>query len=316
VRGAVLPAGGLEELASRSCADPSQAALEIVERWRDHLASHGYKPSTLRHYPRIAGEWVDHLARLGLPYDRADPEHVDLLISAWAKLGRKPWTIRCNLAALRTWYKWLRRRHYVQENPFEYLEKMRVEVALPNPIPEAQLMRLIDEEPHPLWRAMWEVFYVTGARIASVRDLRVEDLDLQGRRVRFQIVKGGKVRVSILRGKSLEALAVYLPWRAAQLDKLGVRSAWLWLGIKGTNQPRVDTIRDRLRAAAKRVGIEGRVYPHRLRHSTATHMLEHGADLRAIQEVLGHAQLSTTQIYTQVSQKHLEDTVARTNPRA
>lgn len=311
-------------LVTRSCAaaDSTATALELVERWREHLSAHGYKPSTLRHYPRVAAEWVAHLAALRVPYDRAEPEHVDTFIIALRKpgpqhkKGLKPWSIRCSMAACRNWYKWLRRRHYVSENPFEYLEKMRCETPLPNPIPEAQLARLLDQEQHPLWRAMWEVFYLTGARLSSVRDLLVEDLNLEGRRIRFRFVKRGKERVSVLRGKAHEAMTAYVAWREAQLQKYGHVNRWLWIGQRPHTRPGVNEIRAALRAAAARVGIEGRIYPHRLRHSTATHMLEHGADLRSIQEVLGHAQLTTTQIYTQVSQGHLEATIARTHPRA
>lgn len=264
----------------------------------------------------MAGEWISHLAALGLTYDRAEPEHVDSLISSWAKAGRKPWTIRCSLAACRTWYKWLRRRHYVTENPFEYLERMRVETPLPNPIPEDQLARLIDAETHPLWRAMWEVFYLTGARLSSVRDLLIEDLNLEGRRVRFRTVKRGKERVSVLRGKAHAAVTAYLVWREDRLARFGHVNRWLWIGQRPNTRPGVNEIRAALRQAAQRVGITERIYPHRLRHSAATHMLEHGADLRSIQEMLGHAQLTTTQIYTQVSQKHLEEAVAKAHPRA
>lgn len=193
---------------------------------------------------------------------------------------------------------------------------MRAETPLPNPLPEAQLGQLLEAELHPLWRAMWELFYLTGARLSSVRDLLVEDLNMDGRRIRFRTVKRGRERVSVLRGKAHQALAKYLPWREEQLEKFGHVNRWLWIGQRPNTRPGVNEIRAALRAAAARVGIEGRVYPHRLRHSTATHMLEHGADLRVIQEQLGHAQLTTTQLYTQVSQAHLEATIERTHPRA
>jgi site-specific recombinase XerD len=303
-------------LATRSCADPATVALELVEKWREHLAATGYRPSTLRHYPRVAGEWLAHLAGLKIPYDRAEPEHVDSIIIAWSKKGWKPWTIRCNLAACRTWYKWLRRRHYITDNPFEYLEKMRCEKHVPNPLPEHQVAALIDGETHPLWRAMWELFYLSAARHSSVRDLLIEDLNLPGRRIRFRTWKRGGERTCVLRGKAHAAMTAYVAWREEQLEKYGHVNRWLWIGQRPNTRPGVNEIRAALRAAAARAGIEGRVYPHRLRHSTATHMLEHGADLRAIQEILGHAQLTTTEIYTAVSQKHLEGTIERTHPRA
>lgn len=303
-------------MATRSCADPATVALELVEKWRDHLSATGYRPSTLRHYPRIAREWIVHLAALKIPYDRADVEHVDSLIVHWDKIGRKAWTIRCDLSKLRTFYKWLRRRHYITDNPFEYTERIRCEKHVPNPLPEHQVTALIEGETHPLWRAMWELFYLTAARHSSVRNLLFEDLNLPGRRIRFRFVKPAKERVSVLRGKAHAAMTAYIAWREEQLAKFGHVNRWLWIGQRPNTRPGVNEIRAALRAAAARVGIEGRVYPHRLRHSTATHMLERGADLRAIQEILGHAQLTTTQIYTEVSQAHLEGTIERTHPRA
>ena len=235
---------------------------------------------------------------------------------AWSEKGRKPWTIRCDLSACRTWYKWLRRRHYIHDNPFEYLERMRLDPHVPNPLPEAETAQLLDAETHPLWRAMWELFYLTAARFSAVRDVLVEDVNLAGRRIRFRTGKRGVERVHVLRGKAHETMAAYLEWRDAELDRLGHFNRWLWIGHRPNTKPGVNEIRAALRAAAARVGIKSRVHPHRLRHSTATHMLEHGADLRAIQEMLGHAQLTTTQLYTLVSQQHLESAIEKTHPRA
>jgi len=281
------------------------------------LTALDYRPSTIRHYPRLAAEWLEFLAPLGVRYDQADAVHVDRYV-VWCRgeKARSAWTVRCCLAALRNFYKFLRRRHYVYDNPFTELPRMRVDPHLPNPLSEAQVSAIIEGEEHPMWQAMWEVFYSTGARISTVRDLRVEDVDLAGRRVRCSTVKRGKARYAVLGRLATVAVEHYLGWREQELARRGViASPWLWIGYREGGRPRVDTIREKFKAAAKRVGITERVYPHRLRHSAATHLLEGGADLRVVQEVLGHSSIQTTQIYTQVSQRHLEETLGRCHPR-
>lgn len=292
-------------------------AAGVVEEWRATLAALNYKPSTVRHYPRIALEWMYRLEQLRVRYDQADSVHVDRYVG-WCREERKQsaWTIRCNLSALRTFYKFLRRRHYVLDNPFQDLPRMRTEQPLPCPLSMGQVKDLIDGETHLQYRAMWEVFYCTAARISTVRDLRVEDLDLGGRRVRFSTVKRGRARYAVLLGSAVQAVERHLAWREMELARLGApASPWLWIGYRSGARPRVDTIRERFRSAALRAGITERVWPHRLRHSAATHLLERGADLRVVQEVLGHASLQTTQIYTQVSQRHLEAVLVKAHPR-
>jgi site-specific recombinase XerD len=293
------------------------AAARVIEEWRATLASLNYRPSTIRHYPRIAIEWLYHLERMKVRYDQVDAQHVDRYV-IWLRDERhqQPWTVRCSLSALRNFYKFLKRRHYVYDNPFTDLPRMRVEQHLPCPLTLEQVTALIEGERHPQWRAMWEVFYSTGARISSVRDVRIDDLDLAGKRVRFSTVKRGKARYSVLGRKAILSLEAHVEWRAAELPRLGApTSPWLWVGYRSGARPRVETIRERFRAAALRAGITERVYPHRLRHSAATHLLEGGADIRVVQEVLGHASLQTTQIYTQISQRHLEEVVGRCHPR-
>lgn len=296
---------------------PHASPLALVETWKEYLQAHGYRETTCRHYPRFAREWLAYITIKRVRYDNVPYEVVDQFISDLRNIrGLALWSIRCGLSPLRTWYKWLKRRGYVWDNPFDSTERIRVQRALPNPIGEDKIRLMIEGELDPQNRALWEVFYATGARISSVREMRPEDLDLEARRVRFTFVKGGRPRYSVLGSHAVKALERYLEWRQARLDYLGRSSPWLWIGNRGSNRLIADTIRDRLREAAARAGITERVYPHRIRHSTATHMLERGADLRAVQELLGHSELATTQIYTLVSQRHLEEAFRRAHPRA
>lgn len=287
-----------------------------MSAWTENLQARGYRPTTVKHYPRLAGQWVEFLASRNRRYDNADYDDVDAWISQKNKEGRNPWTIRASLSAIRNWYKWLKRRHYVTDNPLDSLEPVRALPHLPNPLTEAEVTAIIESEKRPLFRAMWEVFYATGARISSVIELKPEDLDLEKCRVFFKTAKRGRGSVQPLGKPAVAALRAYLEWRASELARFNGTSQWLWLGINGRPKMLEDCARDHFRRAAQKAGVKGRVYPHRLRHSTATHMLDHGANLREVQEMLVHESIQATQIYTLVSTSRLEESFCKTHPRS
>lgn len=299
------------------------AVAHLIIEWAKYLRAYGKKESTCRHYPRVAREWCAFLATRGKTYAEADYDDVDAyIVHASTVKNLKGWTIRGHTSILRRWYRWLRRKRYVWHDPFDAMEPVQAEAPLPNPLQESQTRELIEAEPHPLFRALWEVFYASGQRHTAVLNLRVSDLELErpdGRgRLRFTVGKRNRTKYSIIGRPAVAALRSFLAWRAEALarSKAPPSDDWLWVGLCGSRRLNCNTVRLRLRQAALRVGITERVYPHRLRHSTATHMLEGGADLRAVQETLGHATVATTQLYTLVSQKHLEQTFGASHPRA
>lgn len=294
----------------------SQAGLELVTRWEGYLLGLNKKPSTLKHYPRVAREWVSFLAARSRRYDQADADDVDAFLELLAKLGRSGRTRRGATSILRRFYIFLKRRSYVTDNPFDCLEPITVDPSDPNPLTEDQARRIIEGEPDAMYRALWEVFYATGQRITPIHDLRVQDVNLAEAAVYFHTGKRGKVRRLKVGRPALEALGRFLEIRAKTLEALGLACAWLWIRPDGLDRIHQDSIRDHLAATARRVGITERVHPHRWRHSTATHMLDRGADLRAVQEQLGHGSIQATQIYTLVSPKRLEETFRKAHPRA
>jgi integrase/recombinase XerC len=164
-------------------------------------------------------------------------------------------------------------------------------------------------------RAIVELLYGAGLRISELCGLKPVDLDLRQRTVRV-LGKGNKERIVPFPMATKQALLAWLGLRSVHFydGEPGLSEA-LFLGRRGTDL-KPDAVRRRLQQLAKRAGIPGRVHPHRLRHSFATHLLEGGADLRAIQELLGHASLSTTQKYTAVSLAHLEKVYDEAHPRA
>jgi integrase/recombinase XerD len=294
----------------------ARTALDLVADWREYLENHGYRASTIRHYPAIARDWISWLERQGGRYDRAEFEHADGFIQYLRKeRNLDAWSIRCQVSPLRTFYKWLRRRHYATDNPFESLDPIRAKPKLVRPLTEEQVKALIDAAPTVQRRALWEVFYSTGGRISSILAIKMEDLQLDARRIIFRFQKGGGEHVVPLTKTAAETLGVYLEWRDEALKARGVESQCLWIGVFGREAVRNQTVRRWLKEDALKAGIAERIHPHRIRHSAATHMLEHGADLRVVQELLGHTSLDMTAQYAKVAIAHLQQKVDQLHPR-
>jgi len=190
---------------------------------------------------------------------------------------------------------------------------------IPRCLSEEEVERLLGSIRHdnPLSmrdRAMLEFAYGTGARVSEILQLRLEDLDLESAMVRLR-GKGGKVRVVPLGRPAVDALSVYLERARVQLAQRtkGRRESTVFLNSRGGGLSRMGFWKI-LRKSASEAGLQG-VHPHLLRHSYATHMLRRGAPLRAVQELLGHARLSTTQVYVSVDESYLERVYREHHPR-
>jgi integrase/recombinase XerC len=274
-------------------------------------------PQTRRAYASDLAQLADHLrAELGR---EARPGDVDplLLRSFLARLHRgglrRSSTAR-KLACLRTFFRYLCREGVLQANPARALVSPRLERTLPVHFESAELGPLLDLPGDDLastrLRALLELLYGTGLRCAEAVSLDLEDLD-RNRRLLRVLGKGSKERVVPFGRQALAAIEAYLPFR----QKTRPHTDALFVNSRGGR------LTDRsVRAQFKRrllgVASERRASPHTLRHSFATHLLERGADLRVIQELLGHASLSTTQRYTHVDAKHLLEIYRKTHPRA
>jgi integrase/recombinase XerC len=274
-------------------------------------------PQTRRAYASDLAQLADHLrAELGR---EARPGDVDplLLRSFLARLHRgglrRSSTAR-KLACLRTFFRYLCREGVLQANPARALVSPRLERALPVHFESTELGPLLDLPGDDLastrLRALLELLYGTGLRCAEAVSLDLEDVDRNSRLLRV-LGKGSKERVVPFGRQALAAIEAYLPFRQKtrpQTDALFVNSR----GSRLTDR----SVREQFKRRLLSVASERRASPHTLRHSFATHLLERGADLRVIQELLGHASLSTTQRYTHVDAKHLLEIYRKTHPRA
>jgi integrase/recombinase XerC len=264
-----------------------------------------------------------------------EADHVRAWMASLHK-RRSPATLGRKLASVRCFYRWMVREGHVRDDPTAGLPMPKQEKRLPRPLSVDDCETLIEAERGRAARATpregeserradWmrrrdlalvELLYGTGIRIGELVALDVRDVELAAREIRV-LGKGRKERVVPIPEQAREALGAWIDVRRGP----GVMSEPLFISLRPRREakPRRLAAREARRILgerAVRVNLSERVHPHRLRHSYATHLLDMGADLREIQELLGHASLSTTQKYTAVSIEHLRDVYDRSHPRA
>ena len=293
------------------------AAAAWVERYLAHLrAERRLSPHTESNYRRdlaALSAWCDTAGLADWP--RLDSQHVRSFAASQHRGGLSPKSIQRQLSALRGFFAFLIREGVLGANPAAEIRAPKAAKRLPGTIDADQMARLLaPPADEPLARrdhAMMELFYSSGLRLAELVGLDLMDLDLQDRTVRV-LGKGAKTRIVPVGRHALSALRAWLGDRVA-LAKPGETA--VFVGSKGRRLgPRA--IQLRLAEAARRQGLNLRVHPHLFRHSFATHLLESSGDLRGVQELLGHADISTTQVYTHLDFQHLARIYDQAHPRA
>ncbi len=232
--------------------------------------------------------------------------------------GRTPRTLARYLAAIRCFYHYLLQEYYIQADPTENLESPKPEKHLPRILSVGEVDLLLSQPNVGTVaglrdKAMLELIYATGMRVSELLGLNTEHVNLDAGFVRC-FGKGSKERIIPVGEVALQYMREYLAKGRAKLRKNhGERALFLnRLGKRLTRQGFWKI----LKGYAKKAGIQKEITPHVLRHSFATHLLENGADLRVVQELLGHADVTTTQIYTHLSQRKLREVYERAHPRA
>lgn len=298
---------------------------DAIREYGIHLdVERNVSPHTRRAYLSDVRQFVDSLDAARNPSTVTTADVRAFLAALYAAchsstLGRK-------LASLRSFFRFLLREGGCGLDPTVGIPTPRQPKRLPNPLPVDDCATLIESPDSGLLgersdrgrlrdRALVELLYGAGLRVGETSALDVRDVDLHRGEVRV-MGKGGKERVVPLPGAARESLGEYLESRRA--PGLLAEPMFPSLRPRDGRSRRLGTrdIRRILKARARRVGIADRVHPHRLRHSYATHLLDMGADLREIQELLGHASLSTTEKYTAVSAERLIEVYDKAHPRA
>jgi integrase/recombinase XerD len=234
------------------------------------------------------------------------------------RTGLSASSIKLIVVALKIFFRFLAGREMIERDPTEALALPRIERYLPETLNELQVEQFLDsidtKAVHGLRdRAMIELLYASGLRISELANARLENFNFDERIVRVT-GKGNKTRLVPVGRKACEALAAYLSTERAKFVKRRSGSE-IFLSERGTKLT-TTRIWQIVKKHARRARLEKNIYPHLLRHSFATHLLGNGADLRIIQEMLGHADISTTQVYTHVDQQRLKAVHRQFHPRA
>ncbi len=305
---------------------------EALERYLASLAARDASPHTRRAYATALGAYLSWLEAAGIDWRNPERPALRRYLGELTE-GHARTTVAQRLAAIRSLYRWARRAGLVAADPWAALATPRRPRRLPAVLATEEVERLLDAVGEdggaaagaPLRRALSlrdvalvETAYAAGLRISELAGARLGSLDLARGEIRVA-GKGRKERVGLLGRPARSALGAYLvdgrPMLVARAaggsrpsDALFINHRGAPLGVRG--------IRYRLHRAALRAGLPDDATPHTLRHSFATHLLDGGADLRVVQELLGHADLATTQVYTHVAPGRLRSVYRRAHPRA
>jgi len=306
------------------------AKPEIVARADEFLSAlaneRGASAHTLRAYDRELHNFAAFMvAKLGAKYPVRKIEHQQIRAYLSELYGRglsKASTARA-LAAIRSWFKWLARRGYVEQNPARLVATPKLPKHLPRVPTIEQMNRAVDAvaDEAAAWpdrdRVIFELLYGCGIRNAELVGLDLRDIHWANEAILVR-GKGRKERHVPLGDVAAQALRAYLPERAARLVAAGKSTDALLVNARMRGEGRLTTrsVGRIVKRIAVAHGLTADVHPHTLRHAFGTHMLEEGADLRAIQELLGHERLSTTQRYTQLTVGQVAEVYDRTHPRA
>ena len=315
----------------------------IVERATDdflrHLRERNASPHTIKAYTGDLDDFAAYIGRNG-SRDWKTIDHIAIrgFLSHLYDKGLSKTSVARALAAVRSLYRWLAQEGVVEQNPAKLVSTPRLPKKLPR-VPTIEEMNSVLDGKMPEVasfperdRLMFELLYGCGIRNSELVGINLDDISLSNEAILIR-GKGKKERYVPFGGSALAALAVYLPWRQQLLgldaeehnSRKAVREKQSKLPAKGMPALLVNQRGGRLTTRSvgrivKRIavakGLSPEVHPHTLRHAFGTHMLEEGADLRAIQELLGHERLATTQRYTQLSVKHVMNVYDQTHPRA
>ena len=287
-----------------------------LEAFLDELSARNASPHTQAAYRRdISDAWSDFGTAKYSEWQHVSAADLRLWLAKRHAQGLAPRSLSRRLAAVRAMFKYLRQQSLIINDPSQGLRLPRATRQLPSTLEADTMPQLLDrstEDPLEIRDlAMLELMYGSGLRLAEVCGLNLQDLDLSTGEVRI-LGKGQKTRINPLGDASIKAIRL---WLALRNNYAAPTESALFLSQRRSRiSPR--SVQERLNRLARHHGLSGKVHPHMLRHACASHFLQNSSDLRAVQELLGHENLSTTQIYTHLDFQHLATIYDAAHPRA
>jgi site-specific recombinase XerD len=309
--------GGLARVVAPT-SEPSAAWREALTLFDADLRRRGAAEKTRRAYGIDLDQFACWSSASGTDPESVNPRILRRYLAALSEQRNAPSTTARKLAALRSFFRSMREHGRITQSPADLLSSPKRPLHLPRVLREDEVAALLDGIPASTAlelrdRSLFELAYACGLRAEELVSLDSGSIDFDAEQVRVE-GKGAKTRFVPAGESALNAIARYLE-RGRPALAAGEGDRALFLSKSGRRLSTSD-VRRRLRSWATRLGIAGSLSPHALRHSFATHLLDNGADLRVIQELLGHASIGTTQGYTRVESARLRSAYARSHPRA
>ena len=273
--------------------------------------------NTLQSYKRDIIQYQNYLEENGINYAKVSKEDIKAYLNYLKQIGKKPSTISRNLASIRSFYQFSIRNKKIKNDPTEDVQSPKIEKRVPSVL-TAQEVELLLEQPKDVDlkgtrdKAMLEFAYATGMRVTEIINLNIEDVNLEGEYVICRV--GSKQRNIPLGSLSLKALKEYIDEARPILIRNEKEKA-LFVNVNGQRLTRQGFWKI-VKYYKEQAHITKYITPHVLRHSFATHLLQNGADLKAIQTMLGHSDISSTQVYMQFQDPGLKDIYQKAHPRA
>ena len=273
--------------------------------------------NTLQSYKRDIIQYQNYLEENGINYAKVSKEDIKAYLNYLKQIGKKPSTISRNLASIRSFYQFSIRNKKIKNDPTEDVQSPKIEKRVPSVL-TAQEVELLLEQPKDVDlkgtrdKAMLEFAYATGMRVTEIINLNIEDVNLEGEYVICRV--GSKQRNIPLGSLSLKALKEYIDDARPYLIRDESEEA-LFVNVNGTRLTRQGFWKI-VKYYKEQAHIEKDITPHVLRHSFATHLLQNGADLKAIQTMLGHSDISSTQVYMQFQDPGIKNEYKKAHPRA
>lgn len=277
----------------------------------------GLAENTVQSYMRDAAHLKNFAEPMGVMPDQVEPEHLKMLLAQMMEVGIAPSTQCRLLSGWHTFFRMMEVDEVMKANPVDMIDRPRLPLHLPDVLSDMEVDAIqatfdLSVPKSVRNHVIVEVLYGCGLRVSELVNLKLSNIYADEEMIQV-IGKGNKERWVPINRRALRLLTDYIHLHRSQLNIQPGEEKYVFLNLRGRHLSRVAVFQF-LKEAVAAAGIHKKVSPHSLRHSFATELVQNGADLRAVQEMLGHAVLSTTQIYTHLSREYLRDTIATYHP--